>query len=633
MSTYIKADHFFNETNTPEKVMIKGSGIGATYLGNSRTRFSVWAPFRQQVDVHILAPYEQIIPLIKDKKGYFHAVADNVLDGSLYKYLLDRQTEYPDPASHFQPHGVHGPSQVLDTGFHWDDNKWSGLPLKDYIIYELHTGTFSTAGTFDAIINHLNSLAELGITALELMPVAQFPGSRNWGYDGVYPYAVQDSYGGPDGLKRLVNACHWKGLAVVLDVVYNHLGPEGNHLAEFGPYFTDKYQTPWGDALNFDGAHSDHVRRFFIENALRWVTEFHIDALRLDALHAIADNSAYTFIEELADSVHRRARELSRNIYLIGESAVNDARLIRSRERGGYGLDAQWNDDLHHSLHVLLTGENTGYYQDFGDLQQLAKAYTEGFVYSGEYSAFRKRRHGTSSRDIPAYRFVVFSQNHDQVGNRAGGERLGRLVPFESLKVAASVILLSPFIPLLFMGEEYGEIAPFPYFVSHIDPELIEAVRQGRLEEFTAFKWQGEIPDPQEPATFASAKLDPELRYSGKHQALYNLYRELIRLRRETPALGCLSKDNIEVLADGTKKTLFVRRWQGDSEVAIIYNLSNEEAKVTFHITKGSWRKLLDSADKQWHGDGSTIGAELEVNGELALTLTPQSFVLIGRIV
>jgi maltooligosyltrehalose trehalohydrolase len=362
-------------------------------------------------------------------------------------------------------------------------------------------GTFTPEGTFEAIIPHLDELRELGITAVELMPVAQFPGTRNWGYDGVYPFAVQNSYGGPEGLKRLVNACHGRGIAVVLDVVYNHLGPEGNYLWDFGPYFTDRYKTPWGSAINFDGPHSDPVRRLFIENALYWVTEFRMDGLRIDAVHGILDFSAYPFLEELASAVHEKAERLNRRVYVIAESDLNDTRVIRSRELGGYGLDAQWNDDFHHALHTLLTEDQTGYYQDFGRLGDLVKAFREGFVCSGQYSSYRRRRHGNSSRDIPAGCFVVFAQNHDQVGNRMRGERLSQLVCRERMKLAAGVVFLSPFIPLLFMGEEYGETAPFPYFISHSDADLVEAVRRGRREEFAAFGWSQEPPDPQIPMT------------------------------------------------------------------------------------------------------------------------------------
>ena len=374
--------------------------LGARYLGGGRTAFRVWAPFAEKVEVQLVAPQRGAVRMEKDGRGYFAAEAE-VPQGALYFYAINGR-EYPDPASRSQPRGVHGPSEVTGLDFPWRDAAWTGIELKDYIIYELHVGTFTAEGTFDAITGHLPELKALGITAVELMPVAQFPGGRNWGYDGVLPYAVQDTYGGPAGLKRLVDACHHEGLAVILDVVYNHIGPEGNHLAEFGPYFTDRYRTPWGAALNFDGPDSDEVRRFFIENALYWVADFHIDALRLDALHAILDISPYTFLEELAAAVHRRAAELGRRVYLIGESSADDARLVRPAAEGGLGLDAQWNDDFHHALHALLTGEKEGYYQDYGEVRHLVKALREGFVYSGEYSAFRRRRHGTSSRDIPA---------------------------------------------------------------------------------------------------------------------------------------------------------------------------------------------------------------------------------------
>jgi len=402
--------------------------LGAVYLGGGRSRFTVWAPRARRVEVLLLSPEERVADL-EEKDGYHQATLEGVEPGSLYLYSLDGRIERPDPASRFQPKGVHGPSQVVDPAFPWADSCWSGIPLKDYVIYEIHVGTFTAQGTFEAVIAHLDELKDLGITAVELMPVAQFPGDRNWGYDGVYPFAVQDSYGGPAGFKALVNACHQKGVAVVLDVVYNHLGPEGNYLRDFGPYFTDRYRTPWGEAVNFDGPQSDEVRRFFIENALHWITEFHADALRLDAIHAILDFSAQPFLEDLTLAVKEQTEHLNRQVHLIAESDLNDTRPIRSRERGGFGLDAQWNDDFHHAVHTLLTGERAGYYRDFGRVEGLAKAWREGFIYSGEYSVHRRRRHGNSSRPIPARRFVVFAQNHDQVGNRMRGERLSFLVP------------------------------------------------------------------------------------------------------------------------------------------------------------------------------------------------------------
>ena len=432
--------------------------LGALYLGNNRCRFRVWAPLADTVAVHVIAPREKLVPLRREERGYHCGVAEGVEPGSLYFYLLDGEKERPDPASRYQPQGVHGPSQVVDPrAFAWTDRCWFGPARQELIFYEIHVGTFTPAGTFDAIIPYLDEIRELGITAIELMPVAQFPGSRNWGYDGVYPFAVQNSYGGPEGLRRLVDACHRYRLAIFLDVVYNHLGPEGNYLRDFAPYFTDRYRTPWGPALNLDGPGSDEVRRFFTENALYWLTEFHLDGLRLDAIHAIFDFSARHFLEELTDVVHRQAERLGRRVYVIAESDLNDARVIRPRAVGGYGLDAQWSDDFHHSLHALLTGERNGYYQDFGTLAHMARAFRKGYTYTGQYSAYRRRRHGNSTRFCGAQQFVVFAQNHDQVGNRAGGERLGTLVSFAALKLAAGVVLLSPFLPLLFMGEEYGE--------------------------------------------------------------------------------------------------------------------------------------------------------------------------------
>ncbi len=366
--------------------------LGALLQDDGSCRFCVWAPQVQSLEVHLLDPFERLVEMRRDEQGYFEIVIDDLAPGTDYFFRLDGTTDRPDPASRYQPQDVHGPSQVVDPRFAWDDPHWFGLPLSDYIFYELHVGTFTPEGTFAAIIPHLDELVALGITAIEIMPVAQFPGSRNWGYDGVLPYAVQNSYGGPAGLKILVNACHQRGIAVVLDVVYNHLGAEGNYLSNYGPYFTDRYRTPWGSAINFDGPHSDEVRRYFIENALVWITEFHIDALRLDATHAMLDFSANTFLETLVAAVHAQAERLNRRVYVIAESDRSDDRLLRSPEVGGYGLDAQWSDELHHALHTLLTGEQFGYYQDYGSFRQLAQAFRQGFLYSGEYSPFRKRR-------------------------------------------------------------------------------------------------------------------------------------------------------------------------------------------------------------------------------------------------
>ena len=637
-------------------------GLGATYRGDGRCQFRVWAPRAERVAVHLVAPREQVVPLARGDRGYHTGVLEDVPPGSRYFYQLTntlassstqhaaRSTQHssdrPDPASRHQPDGVHGPSAVVDPrAFTWSDAGWGGLPQQELVFYELHVGTFTPEGTFDAVIDHLDALRDLGITAIELMPVAQFPGSRNWGYDGVQPFAVQDSYGGPEGLRRLVDACHQRGLAVFLDVVYNHLGPEGNYLAEYGPYFIERYKTPWGAALNFDGPHSDEVRRYFIANALYWLDEFHVDGFRLDAIHAILDQAALPFLRELATAVQRRAGGLGRRVYVIAESDLNDPRVILPPALGGHGMDGQWADDLHHALHTLLTGEQRGYYQDYGRLQNLARAYREGYAYTGQYSAYRQRRYGLAPpRPCGAHQFVVCAQNHDQVGNRARGDRLSTLVPFPALKLAASVVLLSPFVPLLFMGEEYGETAPFQYFTSHSDPALVEAVRQGRRAEFAQFSWEGEVPDPQDEATFARSRLQHALRQEEPHRTLREYYRELLRLRRELPALADLNREQMEVVACEPERVLFVRRWTDDlvqpsaaggdvrAEVWAAFSFGDAEASVTLPVPAGRWRKVLDAADARWLGPGSPVPAALESSGAIQIPLSPQSAVLFARV-
>lgn len=605
--------------------------LGATYLGDGRCSFCVWAPLVKQVAVRLQNPREQIVPLVRDARGYHYVIVEHVDPETLYTYVLDEGKERPDPASRFQPQGVHGPSQVIASSFSWNDPSWHGLRLRDYILYELHVGSFTPEGTLDAAILHVDRLADLGITALELMPVAQFPGDRNWGYDGVYPFAVQASYGGPQALKRLVDASHQRGLAVVLDVVYNHLGPEGNYLYDFGPYFTDRYRTPWGAAVNFDGPHSDEVRRFFIDNALRWVTEFHIDALRLDAVHGIFDFSAYPFLQELGEAVHERAEQLNRRAYVIAESDLNDSRLMRLPELGGYGLDAQWNDDFHHALHTLLTGEKTGYYQDFGEFRHMVKAFREGYVYSGQPSSYRTRRHGNSARDIPLHKQVVFAQNHDQVGNRMSGDRLGRLMGIEKLKLAAALVILSPFTPMLFMGEEYGEIAPFLYFVSHSDPALIEGVRKGRREEFAPFSWRGDPPDPQDETTFTSTRLDHDLRLSGDHRMLYDYYQELILLRKAFVTAVSGREPNHEVSSYDEQRILSVTYHCGGTESVVMFHFGEVSLSLTVPFSEGLWKKHLDSADSRWQGPGASDPTAFTSGGELCLSLAAHSAVFLVK--
>jgi maltooligosyltrehalose trehalohydrolase len=605
--------------------------LGATPLPGDRCRFLVFAPSARAVQVRLLSPTPRVVALERDDSGYHHAVADGVKAGALFLYRLEHGVERPDPASRFQPQGVHGPSMVTDPGaFAWRDREWRGIPLSSYILYELHVGTYTPEGTFDAIIPRLDSLVELGVTALELMPVSQFPGRRNWGYDGVYPFAVQESYGGPEGLKRLVEACHLRGLAVVLDVVYNHLGPEGNYLSDFGPYFSDRYRTPWGSALNFDGPCSDEVRRFFLENALCWLREFHVDALRLDAIHGILDFSASPFLSELAGAVGNLRKEENRMVYLIPESDLNDARVVTPRDEGGYGLDAQWSDDFHHALHTLLTGERDGYYNDFGGIGHMARAFTDGFVYSGQYSVYRRRRHGNTTRHLPAGKFVVFAQNHDQVGNRMRGDRLASLVSFESLKLAAGVVLLSPFVPLLFMGEEYGEIAPFLYFVHHGDEALIEAVRSGRKEEFAAFGWKGEIPDPQDEGTFLRSRPDPALRNSGNHALLCSLHRELIRIRKIDPILSRTDREGMVVTPFEKENALLVLRRHGPAQAAAVFHFGDAPAILPLSLPGGPWEKVLDSSDPVWGGPGGAAAERADPAAGTVLAVRPRSFVLLS---
>jgi maltooligosyltrehalose trehalohydrolase len=603
--------------------------IGASIIGKGMVRFRVWAPLMENVSVRILSCLDADgIELQRDQWGYFEGVAEGVDEGERYLYLLDRDIARPDPASRFQPDGVHGPSQIVDPRrFRWEDDGWTGIPLKEFIIYELHVGTFTKMGSFESIIEHLDYLKDLGITAIELMPVAQFPGGRNWGYDGVYPFAPQNSYGGPPGLKTLINECHKKGLGLILDVVYNHLGPEGNYLGSFAPYFVDRYKTPWGDAINFDGPYSDQVRNYFVSNALYWMTEYHVDALRIDAVQGIFDFSAHHFLKELADAVHSLRGVLGRHIYLIAESDLNDARVIDPTEINGFGFDAQWNDDFHHALHAMITGETGAYYQDFGTLDHMAKALSEGFVYSGQYSSHRKRRHGNSSKERPAHQLIVFSQNHDQVGNRPG--RPGRTQSLEQLKLAAAVVLLSPYLPLLFMGEEYAEKAPFHYFVDFSDHALGEAVRKGRRAEFARFGWSSEAPDPQAETAFLDSKIEIHGPRSIEQEQLYHFYRALIRLRKETPTLANPAKEQMELKPFEHQRSLFVRRWFGAENLFCLYNFGGANAAATFMLPEGRWAKVLDSSSEQWGGHGENTPESLDSDGfELSIDLDPYSFVL-----
>lgn len=520
--------------------------------------------------------------------------------GTDYAFCLDGSEPIPDPRSCWQPEGVHGPSRVIDHEFPWSDQKWNALPLASAIVYELHVGTFTPEGTFTAAIDKLGHLVELGITHVELMPVAESPGQWGWGYDGVDIFAPNHHYGTPDDLKRLVNACHQRGLAVLLDVVYNHFGPDGNYLGKFGPYTTEKYETPWGHAVNLDGPQSDTVRAFFIDNAVMWLRDYHFDGLRLDAVHALIDNGALHFLEALADRVKVLEAQLGRHLVLIAESDLNDPRIVRPCEIGGFGVDAQWSDDFHHALHAVLTGEKSGYYSDFGKESQIAKALQQAFVYDGCFSEHRQRRHGRRPSGVPADHFVVCTQNHDQVGNRARGERLVHLVGPAKAKIAAALLLTSPFVPMIFQGEEWAASSPFQYFTQHEDKELGKAVSEGRRKEFAAFGWQpDEVPDPQDPATFERSKLKWDEIGETEHAEMLEWYRILIRLRRETPDLRYGNLQTIEVQSNEGEHWLLMKR----GRIAVACNFGGEPCV----LPATDYPTLLLASGNQTNADGDGI--------------------------
>ena len=531
------------------------------------TAFSVWAPAAERVEVEVagqrypMSP-EQAPNGRADVTGWWEADVPDVTAGIDYGFRLDDGEPLPDPRSPRQPFGIEGLSRTYNHGaFRWTDEQWRGGALHGTVIYELHTGTFTAEGTFDAAIGHLDHLRDLGVHAVELMPVAAFPGQHGWGYDGINLWAVHEPYGGPDGLKRLVDACHARGLAVLLDVVYNHVGI-GNRLGDFGPYFTEAHVTPWGPAVNLDQPGSDEVRSFLIGNALMWLRDYHLDGLRLDAVHALEDHRALHFLEELATEVGALAALLNRELILVAESDANDPRLVTSREAGGYGLAAQWSDDFHHAVHAAITGERQGYYRDFGSMAALAKAISRVFVHDGIWSQFRGRSHGrpVEVTRLPAYRFLGFLQNHDQVGNRAAGDRIGASLSPAMAKVAAGLMLTAPFTPMLFMGEEWGAGSPFQYFTDHQDPGLGQAVNRGRRAEFARHGWSASVPDPQDEITFTRSRLDWSELTGPRHAGLLSWYRELIALRRDWPELTAPSLHAIEVRFDEAQRWLLVSR-------------------------------------------------------------------------
>lgn len=558
-----------------------------------------------------------------------HAVTiKDVPPGTLYFYVLDDVTERPDPVSRYQPRGVHGPTQVIETDFSWGDTGWRGLSMKDYIFYEIHVGTFSPEGTFEGVVKKIPYLKKLGVTSIEIMPVGQFPGKRNWGYDGVGFYAVQGAYGGPQGLKKLINACHRDGLAVCLDVVYNHWGPEGNYMEDFGPYFTDRYRTPWGKAVNFDDAGREGVRRFVVENALYWVTEYHVDALRLDAVHGIFDNSPCHILQEIKAKVEEESRRLGRKVMVIAESDLNTPGIVRPVIEKGYGLDAQWSDDFHHALHRVLTGEQVGYYKDYSGLADVAKVMRDGFVYEGQYSVFRGRRFGEPARDIAGEKFVVFVQNHDQVGNRAGGERLSALVSWESERLAAAILLLSPYVPLLFMGQEYGEKDPFLYFIDHSDAGLVKSVREGRRRGFESFGWE-KFPDPKSARTFQRSRLDWKRPKVKRHRQLLSLYQDLIALRREVIDLGELKRGDIMVDFDEEARWMVLTyRLRERRRFVVFFSFAEKPLRLPGLFPSGRRFRLWLSTDDEKYGGRQRISHT--VVGEAEAFLREGEDILLG---
>ena len=591
---------------------------GARPQPDNSVHFAVWAPRAQSPRVRILtgpARGDHALAASDTIAGFWEATVANVGINADYAFVLeDNGRELPDPVSRWQPRGVHGPSRVVDPAFTWSDAAWRGASTDALVIYELHVGTFTAEGTFGAVIPRLPHLASLGVTAIELMPVGQCPGERNWGYDGVGLYAAQHSYGGPVELKRLVDAAHAHGLAVILDVVYNHVGPEGNYLDLFGPYFTEKYKTPWGRALNYDDAHSDPVRRFVIDNALYWVCEYHIDGLRLDAVHGIFDFGATHLLQELAAEVHQQAQLLGKSVVVIGESDLNDPRLIRPVHEHGFGLDAQWSDDFHHAVHAALSRETVGYYADFGSVSAIAAALREPFVYDGRYSAHRRRRHGAPSAGIPRNRFVVAIQNHDQVGNRATGDRLSAVLTPAQQRVAAALLLLSPYVPLLFMGEEYGEMNPFLYFVDHSDEPLISAVREGRRREFESFGWGADVPDPYADSTFQSSKLDWSRLALPQHAQMLTLYRDLLAVRRDEPLMR--SGGSKTTVSDGAPGWItLLREPLHDSSMTSqrllsMFNCSDEAVTVPVAGSATlTWVQRLSTDAIAYGGKGELAGA------------------------
>jgi maltooligosyltrehalose trehalohydrolase len=577
--------------------------------------FEVWAPRARTVEVKIA---DAKFPLSRTERGWWSGEVATAGAGTDYGFVLDGlEPPLPDPRTRWQPNGVHGESRVVDDGaFRWSDHGWQSPPLSSALIYELHVGTFTPEGTFKAAESHLDYLKELGVTHVELMPIANFPGKRGWGYDGVDLFAPFEAYGEPDDLKHLVNACHDKGLAVLLDVVYNHLGPVGNYLGKFGPYFTSNHSTPWGDAVNFEEAGATEVRCFLVDNALMWLRDYHLDGLRLDAVHSFNDRSAIHFLEQLTGEVRRLEAAVGKHFMLIAESDLNDPRIVKAEEAGGYGLDAQWSDDFHHALFSVISGEREGYYADFGTLADLAKSLRCVFVYDGNYSEYRGRNHGRQVVGLSGHRFVGFVQNHDQVGNRAQGERISHEAGVGRAKIAAALVLTAPFVPMLFQGEEFGASAPFLYFTDYDDPELGRMISEGRKKEFVAFGWSPEqIPDPQSEETFTRSRLNWSELGDEPHASLLRWHKDLIALRRSRSELSDGNLNVVDVRFDEQAQWLVLER----GSLRIACNLGREPVAVEV----GSGARVLLASDESISLSGTNINLGPDSVAVLQVTSQP----------
>lgn len=569
-----------------------------------RVEFRVFAYDKKGVSLLLKSgEKEQVVTMKQEEPHIYSAVVEGKGLELLYKFRLEEEGDFPDPYSHYQPQGIHELSQVVDHDkYQWQDNHWKGLELEEMIIYEMHVGTFTPKGTFRAAVDRLDYLLDLGINTLELMPVVQTPGKWNWGYDGINFFSVNKNYGTPEDLKFLVDSCHQKGISVLLDVVYNHLGPEGNYLPVYGPYFTDKHDTPWGSAVNFDDEYCNFTRQMVLESVRHWLEEYRFDGLRLDAVNAIKDESPTHILQEIAAAVQDLSQRLGRKKWVIAETDENDVKVINPPQKGGYGIDSQWMDDLHHTIHTILTGEDNGYYMDYGNIEGLAKLY-QNYLYTGEYSQFWGRDRGTDAYENPGRQFVVALQTHDQVGNRAQGERLSSLVDFTYAKAAAGLIFLSPYLPLLFMGEEYAEKNPFLFFTNFEETQLKEAVSQGRRKEFEKFGWD-DIPDPEDDHTFYRSRLTPPEKWSQENQWMFNFYRDLIMLRKTNPLLNTLDKKNLRVSIQKETRVVEILRQGGEKKLVGLFNLGKND---TYHHHTG---KVLLSSEWKLYGGSQAEGEE-----------------------